>query len=206
MATDPISSPDDKSPRTARGRATQRKLLDAAAIEFGEKGFHEASISSITQRAGTALGSFYTYFESKEALFRALVRDMSAQVGGAAAAAMGSETGPLERERAALAGFIDFVRTHKEVYRIIDEAEFVDPDIYRSHYETTASRMAGRLAEAARAGAVRSDVDEFHAWAIMGMNVFLGLRFAVWGDEMTPDEIAARANAMIAHGIGTAKE
>jgi AcrR family transcriptional regulator len=117
MATDPITAPDDKSPRTARGRATQRKLLDAAAIEFGEKGFHEASISSITGRAGTALGSFYTYFESKEALFRALVRDMSAQVGGAAAAAMGSETEPLERERAALAGFLDFVRTHKEVYR-----------------------------------------------------------------------------------------
>ena len=89
MATDPIISPDavKAEPRTARGRATQRKLLDAAAIEFGEKGFHEASISSITGRAGTALGSFYTYFESKEALFRALVRDMSAQVGGAAAAA-----------------------------------------------------------------------------------------------------------------------
>ncbi len=177
-------------------------MLDAAAIEFGEKGFHEASISSITGRAGTALGSFYTYFESKEALFRALVRDMSAQVGGAAANAMATETGPLERERAALAGFLDFVRTHKEVYRIIDEAEFVDPEIYRAHYETTARRMTSRLAEAAKAGAVRGDVDEFHAWAIMGMNVFLGLRYAVWGDEMTADEIADRANAMVAHGIG----
>ena len=202
MATDPNSSLDDRIPRTARGRATQRKLLDAAAIEFGEKGFHEASISSITGRAGTALGSFYTYFESKEALFRALVRDMSAQVGGAAATAMATETGPLERERAALAGFLDFVRTHKEVYRIIDEAEFVDPEIYRAHYETTARRMTSRLTEAAKAGAVRGDVDEFHAWAIMGMNVFLGLRYAVWGDEMTTQEIADRANAMVAHGIG----
>lgn len=202
MATDPITAPDDRIPRTARGRATQRKLLDAAAIEFGEKGFHEASISSITQRAGTALGSFYTYFESKEALFRALVRDMSAQVGGAAASAMAAESDPMARERAALAGFLDFVRAHKEVYRIIDEAEFVDPEIYRAHYETTARRMTGRLAEAAKAGAVRDDVDEFHAWAIMGMNVFLGLRYAVWGDEMTPQEIADRANAMVAHGIG----
>ena len=30
-----------KEPRTARGRKTQRALLDAAAAEFGEKGFHE---------------------------------------------------------------------------------------------------------------------------------------------------------------------
>ncbi len=206
MATEAFSSPDDRIPRTARGRATQRKLLDAAAIEFGEKGFHEASISSITQRAGTALGSFYTYFESKEALFRALVHDMSAQVGGAAAAKMAEASGPLERERAALTGFLEFVRTHKEVYRIIDEAEFVDPDIYRAHYETTARRMAARLAEAAKAGDVRGDVDEFHAWAIMGMNVFLGLRYAVWGDEMSPEDIATRANAMIAHGIGKPKQ
>ena len=38
----------DKTPRTERGRRTLRKLLDAAAIEFGERGFHEASISAIT--------------------------------------------------------------------------------------------------------------------------------------------------------------
>ena len=44
----------DKTPRTERGRRTLRKLLDAAAIEFGERGFHEASISGITRRAGVA--------------------------------------------------------------------------------------------------------------------------------------------------------
>src|SRR3546814_14341597 len=56
----------DKTPRTERGRRTLRKLLDAAAVEFGERGFHEASISAITRRAGTALGRFYTYFDSTE--------------------------------------------------------------------------------------------------------------------------------------------
>src|SRR3546814_11319397 len=56
----------DKTPRTERGRRTLRKLLDAAAVEFGERGFHEASISAITRRAGTAPGSFYTSFDSKE--------------------------------------------------------------------------------------------------------------------------------------------
>ena len=70
----------DKTPRTDRGRRTLRKLLDAAAVEFGERGFHEASISGITRRAGTALGSFYTYFDSKEEIFQALVRYMSEQL------------------------------------------------------------------------------------------------------------------------------
>ena len=74
-----------KEPRTARGRETLRRLLDAAAAEFGGRGFHEASVSGITRRAGTALGSFYTYFESKDAIFSALVRDMSQSVARAAA-------------------------------------------------------------------------------------------------------------------------
>ena len=41
---------------------------------------------------------------------------------------------------------------------------------------------------------------EVRAWAIMGMNVFLGLRFSVWG-EADPAKVAADANAMIAKGI-----
>ncbi len=70
----------DKEPRTERGRKTLRRLIEAAAAEFGERGFHEAAITGITRRAGVALGTFYTYFESKESLFRAVVSDMSHQV------------------------------------------------------------------------------------------------------------------------------
>src|SRR5205823_9719074 len=76
----PIGAAVSKTPRTARGERTLRKILDAAREEFGERGFSDTSIVGITQRAGVALGTFYTYFESKEALFQALVRDMSAQV------------------------------------------------------------------------------------------------------------------------------
>ena len=69
-----------KAPRTARGEKTLRKILDAALLEFGQQGFHDSSIVGITSRAKVALGTFYTYFDSKEAVFAALVRDMSRQV------------------------------------------------------------------------------------------------------------------------------
>src|SRR5678815_3451769 len=67
-------------PRTPRGEKTLRKILDAALLEFGQRGFHDSSIVGITSRAKVALGTFYTYFDSKEAVFAALVRDMSRQV------------------------------------------------------------------------------------------------------------------------------
>lgn len=192
-----------KEPRTARGRRTLRAILDAAAEEFGEKGFHEGSISGITRRAGVALGSFYTYFDSKDDVFRALVRDMSEQVRENVAPALKGAAGQISAERAALLAFIRFARSHKEIYRIIDEAEFVDPESFRTHYATTADRIAKRLRAAADRGEVRDDVGEIHAWAIMGMNVFLGLRYSVWDDGVDPEAIADTVATMLARGIGT---
>jgi AcrR family transcriptional regulator len=190
-----------KEPRTARGRRTLRAILDAAAVEFGEKGFHEGSVSGITRRAGVALGSFYTYFDSKDDVFRALVRDMSEQVREHVAPAMKGAAGQIAAEQAALSAFIRFAREHKEIYRIIDEAEFVDPESFRMHYATTADRIARRLEAAAARGEVRGDVGEVHAWAIMGMNVFLGLRYSVWDDDADPDAIAETVASMLARGI-----
>ncbi|USU11607.1 TetR/AcrR family transcriptional regulator [Sphingomonadaceae bacterium OTU29THOMA1] len=191
----------DKTPRTARGRKTLRALLDAAASEFGERGFHEASISAITRRAGVALGSFYTYFDSKDAVFRALVTDLSAQVRDHVAPAVRAAGDGIAAERAGLAQFIGFVREHKEIYRIIDEAEFVDPDSFRSHYASTAERIDQRLRAAATRGEVRSDVSDVHAWAIMGMNVFLGLRFGVWNEDRSVEDVADLAASLLRHGL-----
>jgi len=190
----------DKSPRTERGRRTLRSLLDAAATEFGEKGFHSASISGITARAGVALGTFYTYFDSKDAIFRALVRDMSARVKTHVAPAIAGASDQLTAEREGLRSFLEFVRSSKEIYRIVDEAEFVDPESYRLHYESTAERIRARLVAAAERGEVRADVGDIHAWAIMGMNVFLGLRYAVWSDA-PPAQVAATAGEFIANGL-----
>src|SRR5919206_3837053 len=112
---------DGKAPRTARGERTLRKILDAARAEFGERGFSESSIVGITQRAGVALGTFYTYFDSKEALFQALVRDMSAQVREHVGPALSEASDALDGERLALEAFLRFARDHRDIYRIIDE-------------------------------------------------------------------------------------
>lgn len=175
-----------KAPRTARGERTLRKILDAAREEFGERGFAESSIVGITQRAGVALGTFYTYFESKEGLFQALVRDMSAQVRDEVGPSLAGAKDALDGERRALAAFLRFAHDHRDIYRIIDESEFVEPAVYREHYETTASRIAGRLAAARDKGEIHGDLSDQDlnvlAWGMMGANVFLGLRFAVWDD------------------------
>ena len=189
-------------PRTERGRRTQRAILDAAAAEFGEKGFHDSSIVSITIRAGVALGSFYTYFESKEALFKALVADMSGRVRDHVAPVLGAHEGDaVAAEGVALEAFLRFARSNKEIYRIIDEAEFVAPEDWRDHYVTTATRILERLQAARQRGELGVEPDEVHAWAIMGMNVFLGLRFGVMDSTTDLSEVAAKANELLKSGL-----
>jgi AcrR family transcriptional regulator len=200
----PTGGAASKAPRTARGERTLRKILDAAREEFGEHGFSDSSIVGITQRAGVALGTFYTYFDSKEELFQALVRDMSAQVRDTAAPAFSEYPNALDAARRGLELFLEFARKHRDIYRIIDEAEFVDPQAYREHYETTAKRIAARFIAARQKGEIAADLSdedlEVLAWASMGANVFLGLRYSVWASA-EPKRVAAIANRMLRKGI-----
>lgn len=188
-------------PKTDRGRRTHRALLDAAAKEFGAKGFHATGITDITRVAGVALGSFYTYFASKEEIFRALVTDLSAQVKTHVTPHVQLAPDALAKERAALAHFLDFVTTHQLIYRIVDEAEFVAPDAYAEHYRSTVARIATRLEAGAAAGELREGVGDVEAWAIAGMNVFLGLRYGVWGDGEDLEAVTERASRLVADGL-----
>lgn len=56
---------------------TQQSTLDlihaAAMQEFMKKGFQSASLRNIVKTAGVTTGAFYGYYDSKEALFEALV-------------------------------------------------------------------------------------------------------------------------------------
>lgn len=191
----------DKAPRTERGRKTVRKLLEAAAQEFGRRGYHEAAITGITQRAGVALGTFYTYFESKEELFRALVRDMSQATRAHVADAVRGAPDRLAAERIGLAAFIAFTRGHPELYRIIEEAQFVAEDVYREHYLTFVEGYRRNLAAAAARGEIGEGPDELRAWALIGMSVFLGMRYAIWNKDMDPAEVADHAIDLVSEGL-----
>lgn len=71
----------------ARGLRSAKKLLDAAASLFLEKGFDETTVDEIALRAGTGKGTFYHHYESKAALLHALqqqvIADFEAYIGAA---------------------------------------------------------------------------------------------------------------------------
>jgi len=70
----------EEGPSTPRAWRTRDVLVRAAREVFEKHGRLDARVADIADAAGVAHGSFYTYFDSKEAIFReaanALVGDM----------------------------------------------------------------------------------------------------------------------------------
>ncbi|HYE42134.1 MAG TPA: TetR/AcrR family transcriptional regulator [Caulobacteraceae bacterium] len=58
-----------------RKEARPAEIVEAAFAVFAEKGFAAARLDEIARRAGVSKGALYLYFETKEDLFRAVVRD-----------------------------------------------------------------------------------------------------------------------------------
>jgi AcrR family transcriptional regulator len=75
----------DLKPRWERRKdARPQELLNAALDLFVERGFAATRLDDIAKRAGVSKGTLYLYFESKEELFKAVVRESVVPMIGAA--------------------------------------------------------------------------------------------------------------------------
>lgn len=67
----PVAAP----PRKRRKEARPSELTAAALGLFVEKGFAATRLEEVAQRAGVSKGTLYLYFDSKEALFKAVTQE-----------------------------------------------------------------------------------------------------------------------------------
>src|SRR5438094_8927772 len=58
-----------------RKNARPEEIISAALEVFADRGFAATKLEDVARRAGVTKGTIYLYFENKEALFKALVRE-----------------------------------------------------------------------------------------------------------------------------------
>ena len=76
MTTEAFSNANESAPkRERRKEARPGELLDAALDLFVEKGFSATRADEVAARAGVSKGTLFLYFQSKEDLFKAVVRE-----------------------------------------------------------------------------------------------------------------------------------
>jgi AcrR family transcriptional regulator len=102
-----------------------RKLLDAGAEIFAQRGFHAARVDDIVKLARTSHGTFYLYFANKEELFRTLAQEVAGEMIALADSLPPIDPGPDGRAelRAWLARFVKVYDRYGPVIRAWTEAE-----------------------------------------------------------------------------------
>lgn len=188
-------------PATLRGQRTRQRLLDAAEDIFGKKGYENASVYEITQKAGVAQGTFYIYFPDKKSVFTELVKELNHLVRKDLAIATEGIEDRIEVERVGLKAFLNFILKRPNLYRIIRQAEFIDGDIYRWHYDRFCKGYIRHLNTAVQKGQIQKlDLDTL-SYCFIGISEFIGMRWCLWEKKMPPPEVLDTLASFITNGI-----
>jgi len=153
-----------RPPRWQRRKEARPGEIVAAALEvFVERGFAAAKLADVARRAGVTKGTLYLYFDSKEALFKAVVRETIVPVIAQGEALARSFTGSA-REL--------LERLVREYWRLVGETALAGipklmmaeaatfPELTRFYYDEVVTRghrlMAGVIERGIENGEFRS--------------------------------------------------
>jgi len=176
-------------PKTKRGRETLNRILSAAAQEFYEKGYHNASINDITRGAGVALGTFYVYFDSKYDLYKFLLLQCSHMIRKHLNQAISGCKDRREAEEVGLREWLKFVQKNRYMYHVIWESLYIDKQLFEDYYKTFSQAYIRGIEAAKERGESRSEISsDVLAWTLMGASNFLGLNWGLFQDYSTEFE------------------
>ncbi len=98
---------------------TKRRILEAAADVFADKGYYAAAVDDIVRASDTSKGSFYHFFPSKQGIFLALVDHMYSVLLRRVEAAIEQERGALNKVDAALRTVLTEFSRHRRLAKIM---------------------------------------------------------------------------------------
>jgi AcrR family transcriptional regulator len=178
---EPLRDQDGES--ITKGERTKEMIFRAAEKSFGRHGFNRANISEITREAGVAQGTFYVHFKSKKDLIEGLVRYLNHKLRRDLQRFVKQYSDRREAERVGFIAFMEFIRQHKEIYRIVPEAEMIDRAVFRWYYENMSKGYKEGLNDGIKKGEIRDFPPEFLSKSLMGMIHTIALKWIVWDKD-----------------------
>lgn len=117
------TAPDAGAQRRQRRRLqhqdlSRAQLLDAAEEVFGHKGYHEATLKEVAELAGFSVGSVYSFFDNKDALFRQVYVRRAAEFMPALREVIGAEGSAVEVLHQVVTFQVQYFRDHPNFGRL----------------------------------------------------------------------------------------
>lgn len=172
-----------------RAEARPGEIVQAAFEVFAEKGFAAAKLDEIAAKAGVSKGALYLYFETKEDIFRAVVREAVAPNLDMVEAMLAQEDPPFSQ---LMRGMLEHLGEVIEATRLGAVAKLVIgesrnfPELARVWHDEVVSRalaaLSMALAKAQMRGEVRTGDPRLQAFSLMGP-ILMGV---IWQETFTP--------------------
>jgi AcrR family transcriptional regulator len=96
--------------RVEQGQTTRAALINVATELFATRGYEATVIPAVLQAAGVSRGALYHHFESKEALFEAVLKSVEARVMAKVTRSAGVTSDELEALRRGCAAYLAMCR------------------------------------------------------------------------------------------------
>ena len=156
---------EEASPLSPRAAATRQRILDAALVEFSEKGLAGARVDEIAARAGANKRMLYAHFGSKEELWLTVLEHAYGAKRAEERALEVDSLEPAEAMARLVAFNLRYTARHPEFVALLNQENLHRAAYLRRSQDVPAlyspmlEAIRGVLARGAAAGAFRAGVD-----------------------------------------------
>ncbi|NGM51322.1 TetR/AcrR family transcriptional regulator [Caulobacter sp. 602-2] len=172
-----------------RSEARPGEIVQAALEVFAERGFAGARLDEIAAKAGISKGALYLYFETKDDIFRAVVREAVAPNLDRVEAVLAQATLPFpDLLRMVFAQVVQLIGTSRlgAVAKLVIGESRNFPELARVWHDEVVSRalslMSGAIARAQARGEVAPGDPRLYAFSIVGP-ILMGV---IWKETFVP--------------------
>lgn len=160
----------------------QKRIIEAAILEFSEKGFENANTNKIARNANISVGSLFKYFENKTDLFLYIVKLAEAELESQIHSVLSMGKGFFETVGMILSLIDEYSKTDKALVRLYYEMTSIGQSSLVETVVSTLEKVAGSeyktiIKKAQDRGEIRADVDPAVVAFILD-NIFMSLQFS----------------------------
>jgi AcrR family transcriptional regulator len=156
-----------------RKQRTREYLLRAATRVLAERGLHATKIADIAAAADVGVGTFYLHFDTKDALYDALVEDTVTRLKAAVDAAREGLADPVEESRAAIGALCRFAHDNREVFKLVFGPTTSRHDVVRRAQALFAHDIEQTIRTGMQRGIFGAVAPTLAAQALVGMSTQL---------------------------------
>lgn len=196
---------DAAVPAMTKGQRTRARLLEAARRVFEEHGYLDTRIVDVAAAADVAVGSFYTYFDSKEHLFGDVIHEINRGMFPDVAEGLHG-LDPIASIGATNRHFIEFYRQNHKMVGIMESVATFHPEFRKIRLETrkrSVERNERAIARLQAEGVVSPDLDPYvTANALVAMVSNFAYAWFVLGEEFDVDVATHHLTLLWARALG----